>query len=502
MTGRRRSTPGSSTLELVFHAKTPWSFERKPLQETVKQYLQKHGKQSEFRPYESYQIQTTMSTGTSISATARMATNTAATTNTPAATTTTVTPPSEHAVVSTILGTTSVRVTGPVASLLPFVPVQVRRTNDSQMVSVYTNSNSPIIKIGALAPRDAIIVAKILDGGRYQIHKATTVDRNTIRLTWTGPSDGNPHHLAALQTVLSGMLLPLVLDRNAPNTLDTVLDAAWMAMAAGMAGTAAAAAAALTPMATTSASATAARSSTNSELDASVEELLAHLGGGSSSSDDKEAEIHISTDTWLSQQDELDKMFDKQSDEQLAKVPQYPMPALLERVHLFDHQIAGIRWLIHQEESSIPSYFTEQTIAGRKSWKCEITTSVLPYKPKAVRGGILADDMVRRRSSASMRAFGRHAHLDTFPSFSQGLGKTLQTIGLILAKPPEGFESYPMPTNYAHRRDKPPRCTLIVCPKSVAANWKIEINKHVNRRKPNKYLVVDMYFGTLIIVTH
>ena len=79
---------------------------------------------------------------------------------------------------------------------------------------------------------------------------------------------------------------------------------------------------------------------------------------------------------------------------------------------------------------------------------------------------------------------------------SQGLGKTLQTIGLILAKPPEGFDSYPMPTNYAHRRGKPPRCTLIICPKSVAANWKIEINKHVNRRKPNKYLVVDMYFGT------
>jgi hypothetical protein len=72
------------------------------------------------------------------------------------------------------------------------------------------------------------------------------------------------------------------------------------------------------------------------------------------------------------------------------------MPTLLNKVHLFNHQVSGIRWLIHQEKGNIPSYFTETTTGnGLPRWRCEITSSVFKVRPKAMRGGILADDMVR-----------------------------------------------------------------------------------------------------------
>jgi SNF2 family DNA or RNA helicase len=186
--------------------------------------------------------------------------------------------------------------------------------------------------------------------------------------------------------------------------------------------------------------------------------------------------------------------------EQLAHLPEYPMPELLDTVHLYDHQIAGIRWLIHQEQETIPSYFSENVSArGRKTWKCAITTSTQTQMPKAVRGGIMADDMVSILDVAVLRSrlsrYMRPTYAFIRATQSQGLGKTLQCIGLILSRPPTGFESYPLPSNYAYLPRKEPRCTLIVCPKSVAANWIMEINKHVNRRTPNKYLVVDKYFG-------
>jgi hypothetical protein len=226
--------------------------------------------------------------------------------------------------------------------------------------------------------------------------------------------------------------------------------------------------------------------------------------------DRESGEVHIDTTEWLMKQDELDELFDKQSEgkmmmmmmmmrfssvlcvalsfftyltplttsslsflfaEQLASIPDYPMPRLLENLHLFDHQVAGIRWLIHQEKQEIPSYITEKRDAyGNRKWECAITKTLLHQRPKDLLGGILADDM--------------------------GLGKTLQTIGLILSSPPAGCTSYPLPANFAYRPRRPPRCTLIICPKSVAANWVIEINKHVNQRQENKNLVVGKYFGS------
>jgi SNF2 family DNA or RNA helicase len=57
-----------------------------------------------------------------------------------------------------------------------------------------------------------------------------------------------------------------------------------------------------------------------------------------------------------------------------------------------------------------------------------------------------------------------------------GLGKTLQTIGLILSNPPGKGAA---------------RCTLIVAPVTVMSNWKIQIEKFV---KPGQ-LNVAIYHG-------
>ena len=54
-----------------------------------------------------------------------------------------------------------------------------------------------------------------------------------------------------------------------------------------------------------------------------------------------------------------------------------------------------------------------------------------------------------------------------------GLGKTLESIGLILANPPAGqVYPYKKPKGRAVAEDA--RTTLIVGPVSVLANWKIE----------------------------
>lgn len=68
-----------------------------------------------------------------------------------------------------------------------------------------------------------------------------------------------------------------------------------------------------------------------------------------------------------------------------------------------------------------------------------------------------------------------------------GLGKSIQTIGLILSNPPKGI-TYPV-----NRKAilSSPCCTLIVCPVSVMSNWTLQIDSHV---APNT-LHVALYHG-------
>ena len=75
-----------------------------------------------------------------------------------------------------------------------------------------------------------------------------------------------------------------------------------------------------------------------------------------------------------------------------------------------------------------------------------------------------------------------------------GLGKSLQTIGLILSNPPKGQTGYP----YVPARSlgsNVSRCTLILCPLSVIANWTTQIRKHVNQMGRKEILKVGIYHG-------
>ena len=111
-----------------------------------------------------------------------------------------------------------------------------------------------------------------------------------------------------------------------------------------------------------------------------------------------EHDVQVSTADWEAQKAALDEMFDQQSRAQIVDLPPYPMPALLlpsgGTQKLFQHQIDGIRWLIHQEQIDVPSYIaTQQHATGQTTWKCRITHTVFRYQPPNLRGGILADDM-------------------------------------------------------------------------------------------------------------
>lgn len=61
-----------------------------------------------------------------------------------------------------------------------------------------------------------------------------------------------------------------------------------------------------------------------------------------------------------------------------------------------------------------------------------------------------------------------------------GLGKTVQTLGLILSNPPKNrtYGKARKPLAPVIDTDEP-ECTLIVCPVSVMSNWIEQIESHV-----------------------
>jgi SWI/SNF-related matrix-associated actin-dependent regulator of chromatin subfamily A3 len=229
--------------------------------------------------------------------------------------------------------------------------------------------------------------------------------------------------------------------------------------------------------------------------------------------------IQKKTVDWKAQQKDLDSMFEQQCKTQLANLPAVDIDPTLLQVDLFDHQIQGIRWLVHMESGTVPAPFYKEVMEqGKKMWLSEITNSSQSTAPKPIRGGILADDM--------------------------GLGKTIQAIGLILANPPEGrdynvpaiparkqpsrtslnklsvsvlqrvlkdakivctshqktimvnalleaFSSGALTTKKYYNSVEAPKTTLIVCPVSVMSNWVSQIETHV---RPGA-LRVAMYHG-------
>ncbi len=77
---------------------------------------------------------------------------------------------------------------------------------------------------------------------------------------------------------------------------------------------------------------------------------------------------------WQQQEKELDKMFDKQLQDQMKHLPKIDMPNhLLKGIQLFDYQVQGIKWLVKQEahdDTSRPFYkqVRENGTVVRSSW--------------------------------------------------------------------------------------------------------------------------------------
>mmetsp|Transcript_21448 Transcript_21448/g.46616 ORF Transcript_21448/g.46616 Transcript_21448/m.46616 type:complete len:533 (+) Transcript_21448:120-1718(+) len=179
---------------------------------------------------------------------------------------------------------------------------------------------------------------------------------------------------------------------------------------------------------------------------------------------------------WNSQQAALDKMFDKNLKEQYKNLPNIAMPNCLIGIALMDYQIQGIKWLVKKETDATPAPFYKKVREKRQTmYLCEITQSSQSVPPKPIRGSILCDEM--------------------------GLGKSIQTIGLILLAPPAGVEyklpvcpdvaqaASPLSANLIVGPTK--RCTMIVCPVSVLSNWTDQVGSFV---APG-VLSVELYHG-------
>ena len=107
------------------------------------------------------------------------------------------------------------------------------------------------------------------------------------------------------------------------------------------------------------------------------------------SDDVDEVPVEMEEPDWQNQKDSLEQMFDEQVANQLVDIPAYDMPPQFTNLKLFDYQVKGIRWLIHQERrTEIPSWFTQE---GPRTWRDQITGSTFQQRPHPVRGGILAD---------------------------------------------------------------------------------------------------------------
>lgn len=177
---------------------------------------------------------------------------------------------------------------------------------------------------------------------------------------------------------------------------------------------------------------------------------------------------------WRSQQAALDKMFDKQVAEQYKDLPDIAMPSCLVGITLMEYQVQGIKWLIKRENDASPAPFYKVVREKNKTmYLCEITNSSQDAPPKSVQGSILCDEM--------------------------GLGKSIQTIGLILLAPPAGVSYNLHSVNRQATETKIPpavssnrcRCTLIVCPVSVLGNWTDQVNTFVTPGVLN----VQVYHG-------
>lgn len=121
-------------------------------------------------------------------------------------------------------------------------------------------------------------------------------------------------------------------------------------------------------------------------------------------------------------------------------------------ITLMPHQIQGVAWMLGKEQDK----------------KCK--------------GGIMADDMVRPSPSSSDLLSRTLTPLLLFAR-PQGLGKTVQAIGVMLANRP--------------KRDSDDWTTLIVCPFALIDQWKLEIESKCTH---NLFKIVRRPSGSLLLL--
>ena len=254
---------------------------------------------------------------------------------------------------------------------------------------------------------------------------------------------------------------------------------------------------------------------TEASTDAALRELARDVAGGNAQPQsspqfeelEEEEEEYAPADvdtslmeTWQSQQQELDQMFEEIQSNQLADLPDIPMPKQFGKLHcLYEYQRQGIKWMYRQETSdSKPSWFKRMNDG---KWICTVSGLSQLQDPHPIRGGVLADGKLLLKNQWSERVFPRRTYLQltrTFLSLSSkdmGLGKILQTLGLILSNPPHGTKAYPYKERGINSNTAVARCTLIVCPVTVISNWLCQIRKHVNDHVDCKVLKVGTYHG-------
>jgi hypothetical protein len=151
------------------------------------------------------------------------------------------------------------------------------------------------------------------------------------------------------------------------------------------------------------------------------------------------------------------------------------MPACLTNITLFDYQIQGIKWLV-KETSPSPAPFSKQvTEKGKLVYLCDIANASQQNPLKGIKGSLLCDQM--------------------------GLGKSVQTIGLILLAPPAGVkynvkkvtagkdeESIPMPEERViHAANTSALKTILKSAELKVSGKKQDLIDRILDARPNKW---------------
>ncbi|KAL3893140.1 MAG: hypothetical protein SGARI_008359 [Bacillariaceae sp.] len=126
----------------------------------------------------------------------------------------------------------------------------------------------------------------------------------------------------------------------------------------------------------------------------STDEMMALMGSMKISDPNEDLDSVQETIDWEKETKEMDRMFNHQSKEMIAKLPRYVQPIGLKNgTKLLDHQKDGVRWLLSQElnPNKNPFYSEQKSVNGNVYYMDRFDRFKIdaPYPP--VKGAVLAD---------------------------------------------------------------------------------------------------------------